>query len=223
MKNTFLLLLILVMSVSAFSQSSDSQAPAAEKSRIIKTDFFAPITGNLSFSYEQALMNSLTIEGTLGIIGVGIIPDNLHPAGIFIKVGTRFYFSPDYTFDGLRRTNDFQGAYFKPEFIYSGFGFDYDIYNQTTGAFGTGRGSNNSFALMLNFGKQWVLAKTIAIDLYAGIGYGGSIVNAPDYYNYGSTSYNEEYLVPQKYSHLQPDNQIPLAFEAGFNIGWLLR
>ncbi|MCY7410878.1 MAG: DUF3575 domain-containing protein [Chitinophagales bacterium] len=223
MKNFLLSFLMLTMFMQSYSQNSETQSPQSDKTRIIKTDFFAPLTGNLTFGYEQMLMNSMTIEGSIGIIGAGFIQDNLHPAGIFIKAGPKFFFSPDYTFDGLHRANYLQGAYFNPEIVYSGFAFDYETYNSSNGTFGTARGSNNSFALMLNFGKQWVLAKIIAIDLYAGVGYGGSAVNAPDAYGYGNSSYNESEIVPYKYSHLQPDNQIPIAVQAGFKIGVLIK
>src|SRR5258706_10303793 len=100
MKTALLLLITLLVFSLAHSQSSESQQLPIEKTRIIKTDFFAPLTGNLSFGYEQPLKNSITLDGELGITGVGVIHDNLHPAGIFLKVGPKFYFSPDYTFDG---------------------------------------------------------------------------------------------------------------------------
>ena len=91
------------------------------KNRLIKFDFFSPVTGNLTFGYEQVLTNNITLEGNLGIIGIGFIDDSYNPAGLFLKGGPRLYVSPDYFFDGMKRYNDFQGAYFKPEFIYSGF------------------------------------------------------------------------------------------------------
>ena len=214
---------MLSIMTAAYSQSNDLQNPPIEKTRIIKTDFFAPITGNLSFGYEQVLKNSITLDGEIGIIGVGFIDDNLHPAGIFLKMGPKLYFSPDYTFDGMHRFNDLQGAYFKPEIIYSGFAFDYDHLNQSGSAITNDRGTNHSFALMLNFGKQWILAKVVSLEMYAGIGYGGSIVNAPGAYGYGSYSLNENDMIPYKYSHLQTGSQVPLAFDAGLNIGILIR
>jgi hypothetical protein len=164
-------------------------------------------------------MNSVTLEGSLGIIGISFIDDSYHPKGLFLKAGPKFYFTPDYTFDGMKRFNDFQGAYFKPEIIYSGFGFDYDYYYsyQTTKQ----RGVNNSVALMLNFGKQWVLARILTLDIYTGIGYGKSWQYLKDNTSGGNAVLNEDFTT-YKYSHLEVP-ETPLALSAGFKIGILLK
>jgi hypothetical protein len=163
------------------------------------------------------------LTGDLGIIGASVVPINNNAAGLFVTGGVKLYFSPDYLMDGMRRFNDFQGGYFNPVIIYSGFGFDYDSYNQTTGTYVSKRGVNNSFALMLHFGRQWVLAKTVSIEMYGGIGYGWSSVSAPDYFNAYGVLADANWLVPYKYSHLQFSNEVPLAIDAGFKIGILLK
>jgi len=223
MKKIHLLAYCLSLLLSANAQEVSPAGPPVIKNRIIKVDFFAPLTGNLTFGYEQPLINSVTFTGELGIIGASVVPVTNRAAGVFVKSGVRFYFSPDYLLDGMKRYNDFQGGYFNPEIIYSGFGFDYNSYNQTTGVYSTRRSVNNSIALMLQFGKQWVLAKTISLDIYAGIGYGWSSINVPDYSaGYGIFA-DANTLVPNKFSHIQYSNDVPLAVDAGFNIGILLK
>jgi hypothetical protein len=53
------------------------------------------LTGNVTFSYEQVLMNNITIEGNIGIIGLSFIDVPYKAKGLFIKAGPRLYFSPD--------------------------------------------------------------------------------------------------------------------------------
>ncbi|HYV95657.1 MAG TPA: DUF3575 domain-containing protein [Chitinophagales bacterium] len=220
MKKTTLFACCISLLLSAKAQEVTSTTPPAIKNRIIKVDFFSPLTGNLTLGYEQPLVNSVTFTGDIGIIGASVVPINNHATGLFVKGGVKFYFSPDYTMDGMKRFNDFQGAYFNPQIIYSGFGFDYS--GNSSSGYGDKRGVNNSFALMLQLGKQWILAKTISLELYGGMGYGWSSIYAPDYFS-GYGSYDLNYLVPYKYSHLQVSNTIPFALDAGFKIGILLK
>ncbi len=218
---TFLLLLTVFLFGAQKAGAQPQAAPLpVTKNRVIKMDFFSPLTGNITFGYEQVLANNVTLEGNLGIIGISLIDDGNHAKGLFIKAGPRLYFTPDYHLDGMTRYNDFQGAYFKPEFIYSGFGFDYSAYNSVAGIYTTERGINNSIALMLNFGKQWVLARIVTLDLHAGAGYGTS------FYNFDATAptygYPDSFEESHKYSHIQVP-EIPLTFSAGFDIGILLK
>lgn len=224
MKNTIYLPLLglLLLSAAVNAQTEDVPVMPSVKTKIVKVDFFAPLTGNFAFSYEQVLMNNVTIEGNLGIIGLSFVDDPYRGKGVFIKAGPRLYFSPDYAMDGMKRFNDFQGGYFKPEIVYSGFGYDYNYYNANTYTYTTGRGVNNSVGLILNFGRQWVLAKIIALDIYAGIGYSKSWEKV-DQQPANTYPYTDLYYPPNKYSHLEVDPSVPLAFSAGFNIGLLLK
>lgn len=210
---------ILMLHSLSLNAQSELTAPPVVMNRVVKMDFFSPLTGNLTFSYEQVLTNKVTLAGSLGIIGVGFIEVD-HAKGIFLKLGPRMYFNPDYLLEGMKRYNDFQGAYFNPQIIYSGFGFDYDSYNSATGVYTSQRATNNSIALMLNFGKQWVLAKTISLDLHAGIGYGTSGINYED--SQPPSSGSQDQYLTYKFSHAESP-EIPLVFSAGFDIGILIK
>lgn len=223
MKKITLLFCCVAFFLSVNAQVSNQVMPPVIKNKIIKVDFFSPMTGNLTLGYEQPLVNSVTFSGELGIIGASVVDINNRATGVFVRSGVKLYYSPDYLMDGMKRYNDFQGGYFNPVIIYSGFGFDYNSYNQTTSTYDIRRGVNHSIALMLHFGRQWVLAKTISIDIYSGIGYGWSHVNMPEYYNGYGILADANLLVPNKFSHLQFSNDVPLAIDAGLNIGILLR
>jgi len=218
MKYPSLFAILLFLCAYATAQDIPSMTPPVIKERIVKVQFFSPLTGNLTFGYEQALIRSITLTGEAGIIGASFVHLDDHQKGLLLKAGAKFYFSPDYYLDGMKRYNDFQGAYFNPVLVYSGFGFDYYDYNGKKQ-----RGTNNSFGLLLHLGKQWVINNVVALELYGGVGYGYSWVSAPNYtYNAGySTDLSD--IQPYKFSHLQPENSIPIAFDAGFNIGILLK
>jgi len=218
MKRIILPLIILLLFQNLSAQELPSMTPPVLKQRIVNVEFFSPLTGNLTFGYEQALVNSISLTGQVGIIGLSFVPLEKHQKGLFLTAGAKLYFAPDYWIDGMKRYNDFQGFYFNPEIVYSGFGFDYYDINGVKR-----RGSNNSFALLLNFGKQWTIANTVSIELYGGVGYGGSSVSADNYsYSNGYSSDLNE-IVPYKFSHYQWSNQVPFAIDGGFNIGILLK
>lgn len=215
--------LLLIAAVFAMLQpaaaQSDIMIPADIKNRIIKLDFFSPLTGNLTLGYEQALTNHITLKGHMGLIGVSFV-DFDHTKGLFLKAGPKLYFNPDYVLEGMKRFNDFQGAYFNPEIIYSGFSFDYDSYNAATGINSEQRATNNSIAVMLNLGKQWVLSGIISLDLHAGIGYGTSFITYED--SQPPSVSGQDSYVTYKFSHAESP-EIPLVFSAGFDIGVLLK
>ncbi|MBX7142091.1 MAG: DUF3575 domain-containing protein [Chitinophagales bacterium] len=208
---------VLFIFSQAYAQEEEAQKPPQIKDKIIKTEFFSPLTGNVTIGYEQTIKNNITFTGSLGIIGASLVHLEGHQAGLFLKPGIKLYFAPDYWLDGMRRYNDLQGFYFNPTLVYSGFGFDY--YNNNGNK---ERGTNHSFGLLLNLGKQWVISNSFSLELYAGAGYGWSAISAPDY---NSSPYSTDLsdIAPYKFSHLQPSNQVPIAFDAGFNMGILLK
>jgi hypothetical protein len=212
----FLLLLAAIFTLPVNAQDESSFTPPVFKERVINLEFFSPLTGNLAFGYEQALKKNISLVGGVGIIGVSLVELSDNQKGIFLRGGAKLYFTPDYWLEGMRRYNTFHGAYFSPVIVYSGFGFDYADQSGITQ-----RGSNHSIALLLHLGKQWVISNSVTLDLFGGVGYGGSIINA-DGYGSSATTLDENSLVPYKFSHLQPDNQVPIAFDAGFSLGWLL-
>jgi len=218
MKRSLLAIALILISRLVMAQDIPSMTPPVFKDRIVKLQFFSPLTGNLTFGYEQALIKSITLTGEAGIIGASLVHLDAHQKGFLMKAGAKFYFSPDYYLDGMKRYNDFQGAYFNPVLVYSGFGFDYYDNNGKKQ-----RGTNNSFGLLLHLGKQWVISNVIALELYGGIGYGYSWVSANEYsYSAGNVTDLSE-IQPYKFSHIQPSNDVPIAFDAGFNIGILLK
>ncbi|HSY75984.1 MAG TPA: hypothetical protein VK890_03960 [Bacteroidia bacterium] len=153
------------------------------KRRIISFGFFSPVNQHISFGYDQLLGTDIVFTSQVGIIGPGINPSASasypgsyvsKPLGGFVEVGAKLFFAPDFVTDGLLRYNSMQGLYFKPQVAISVFnltqtsyGYNYGYYTppQTTVT------NYSGLALILNLGKQWILAHAISLDIYGGIGY----------------------------------------------------
>lgn len=172
------------------------------KKNAIKLDFMSPLTGNTTFSYERSLKPGRSMEATLGIIGLGIDPNDSDQAGIFIKYGYKFIKSPDFYFNKMRYAHILKGAYVRPEIA-----FAYYHYNIDPEYYGTPRERTSVFtgAVHLILGKQWIMDDVFLIDFYVGIGYGIS--------DDGNAHYSYGYVVG--------DPDVPVSATAGLKIGLL--
>ncbi len=178
---------------------------AGQKKNALKIDFMSPLTGNTTFSYEHSLKPGRSIEGGLGIIGLGIDPDDLNPAGAFAKFGMKFIKSPDFYLRGMKYAHVLKGGYFKPEFMFGYYSIDEDgdTYEYPPK---TGRKSVFSGSLQLLLGKQWIMDDAFLVDFFVGMGYGFD--NQDGGYHFG-------YVVA--------GDDVPLSFSAGLKIGFLFK
>ena len=178
------------------------------RTRAIKVDFISPLTGNTTFSYEQVIKPGRSWEASLGLIGMGIDPNDNNAVGLFAQFGLKFIKSPDFYFSRMRYAHLLKGGYVKPELSIGLYGIDrvdyyYPYYNET-------RETVFSAAMMVNFGKQWVFDNVMLFDLYVGVGYGFSTGTYSDDldYNFGYATGPPEF---------------PIALQAGINLGYLIK
>ncbi|WP_075603515.1 hypothetical protein [Saccharicrinis aurantiacus] len=151
---------------------------------LLKVNFLSPLFNSLNFSYERSLAPGRSIEAAIGIIGVGYDMDDTNDQGVFAKIGYKFIKSPDYYLRGQRYAHLLKGAYIRPEIAISYYQFDeyyyYYDYNGGYDSYGGGYNYNSStptetnlmFAILLNFGKQWVIDNGFVVDTFIGFGYG---------------------------------------------------
>ena len=153
----------------------DKKSYSDNKLNAIKFHVFAPLSDYLSLSYERSLGAGRSIEGTLGIMGIGFDPLNVHPEGVFAKFGYKFIKSPDFYLRGMKYAHLLKGAYFKPEIALSTYSVNQSqlVYN----TYNTVRQNTFSGAFLLNVGKQWVFDNRFSVDYSIGLGYG--ITNIP--------------------------------------------
>ena len=141
----------------------------------------------------------------IGIIGIGTDVNDSNPAGVFIKGGPKFKLNPDFVTSDLRGSHLLSGKYIRPEIAFSQYSesvsnFDGVVPNSR-------RESITSIAILITYGRQYVLADVMTLDYHVGVGYG---YNSSDEgrYDYGYATSNPSF---------------PVAFSAGFTLGFLLK
>ena len=153
----------------------------------LKVGFLSPLFGATSFTFEHSLRPGDSWEVTLGIIGLGSDITNNSPSGAYLKLGYKFIRSPDFYLKGMQYSHILKGAYIRPEVCFSTYSFKsglmYDYFgNLITDS--NSRKTNTMFAIMLNFGKQWVFQDRFLIDWFTGAGYGFGSTNSDNPFHY---------------------------------------
>lgn len=177
------------------------------KKNALKINFLSPLYGSTSFSYERSLRPRRSVEGTLGIIGLGTDPNNENPAGAYVKFGYKLIKDPDFYLRGMRYAHILKGAYFKPEIGFAVFARDDYNWNYYSGQSPTNtRETVISGVLQIVLGKQWIVDNAFLIDFYTGLGYG---ISTSD-----NTTFHYAYSIA---------NNVPLSFSGGLKIGFLFK
>ena len=172
-----------------------------------KTGFLSPLFGYTSIGYERSLKPGRSVEGTLGLIGMGIAPDNENPQGAFLKLGYKFIKDPDYYLRGMRYSHLLKGSYIKPEIGITAFSrneWQYDEYYPFQSH--EVRKAVVSAVIQLVIGKQWIFDNAFLVDIFGGVGYGFST-------NWDLGGYH--------YGYVLADSKFPLALSSGLRIGFL--
>jgi len=161
---------------------------------IYKFGLFSPLGGALSLGYERSMRPSRSMEYAIGIIGLGT---SMHEnaRGAYIRAGYKFIKKPEVYKIAGEYAHIMHGAFIRPDLVFSY--YSYESYNKST------REDAFSFALLLNFGKQWILDDEFSLSINAGVGY--AISTGDEYY----------------YSHYSYGNEFPLALSVGLSIGFL--
>jgi hypothetical protein len=181
-----------------------------QKKNAIKVNFLAPLTGNMTFSYERLIRPSRSWEVSLGIIGLGDDFNDEDPRGVFAKFGMKFIKSPDFYLKGMRYAHVLKGTYVKPEIAFSTYSYDpvNYYYGDDIISYDRDRESNWAMAVNIIVGKQYVFNDIFLLDMYFGLGYGFSKDNSDESYHYGFSGGNSD---------------TPLTVTGGIKIGILLK
>lgn len=207
MKKLHHTLFLLILSVTVHAQQVDTEYENQKKS-IIKMEFFSPLTGHTTFGYERYIKDWISWEAKVGFIGLGVDNQELNAAGILLKGGPKFKLNPDFVTRDLRGSHLLSGKYIRPEIVASIYSED-EIQYTSRGDIRT-RKDFSSFAFLINYGRQYVLADVMSIDYHVGIGYG--------FDNIGNDSGGKYH-----HSHTLGDSSFPVAISAGFTIGVLIK
>ena len=203
MKKITLSLTLLILTLSLQSQTIATNYED-QKKRAVKMEFFSPLTGNTTLGYESYIKDWLSWEAKVGLIGIGTDVNESNPTGVFIKGGPKFKLNPDFVTSELKGAHLLSGKYIRPEIAFS-------QYSESVSTDGTGtrseRQSFTSIAFLITYGRQYVLADLMTLDYHVGLGYG----------------YNSSDEGRYDYGYVTSDPNFPLAFSAGFTIGFLLK
>jgi hypothetical protein len=213
-----------------FSESDFTDPSFYENQRkmAVKIDMFSVLQGTISLGFEKSVSPGRSWEAGLGIIGVN---DNTSNNGFFLRGGYKFINTPDYYTKGMRYMHILKGAYVKPELamsIYDNTSTSYNyIYSSPTVTYTESKYRYSNFALMLNFGKQWVFADRFLVDAFVGAGLGlqdKSTISQKSYTINNSSSYYYSYYDEggeQSGIGIQV-SESGFAIQAGLKIGFLL-
>ena len=196
---TILLLLTIVNNVKA---QDINRIPESEmKKKAIKIELFSPLTGNTTLGYETYLKNFTSLEFKFGIIGAGV-QSNVSPKekGFFISGGPKFKLKPDYAVDGMYSTHLLRGGYIRPELTFGTF-------KESREGFWGSKDQATFVTLTINYGKQYIIGDSFSLDWYFGLGYG----------------YANDEDVAYFYRNVIGTHEFPIALNAGFTIGFLLK
>ena len=201
-----------------YSKMTDPALYSDQSKNAFKLGLFSPLTGALNLGYERSIKPGMSMEGTIGLIGLGRDNNGTNPGGGYLKAGIKFISTPSFELRGMKYSHLLKGFYFRPEVIISIYQRDVETssYNPVTGFYGYSKIRKDVFAgaLMLNIGKQWVMSDVFLVDLFAGIGYGLD--------NFNSSTNGYEYGPKSHYGFVLGDD-IPLAGTIGFKVGFLTK
>lgn len=166
---------------------NDPERYKDQNKNALKVGFLSPLFGATSFTFEHSLRPGNSIEASLGIIGLGTDFTNNSSEGLYLKFGYKFIKSPDFYLKGMQYSHILKGAYIRPEVCFSTYSFKSDLMYDYFGNLisgGNTRKTNTMFAIMLNFGKQWVFQDRFLIDWFTGAGYGFGSTNSDNPFHY---------------------------------------
>lgn len=157
MKKTtiFLILGCLIMSSSVFAQ----------KKNAIKVNIFSPFVSTGSFFYERALTDATSAQ--LGFLYTGFKVEDTKLSGFAITPEFRFY---------PNKKEELKGFYLAPFIRYQNLKLEAPTYNDNNELV-NGRASMSTFGGGLLIGSQFLIAKTVTLDMFIGPSYNAGSVS----------------------------------------------
>ena len=163
MKRIIITVLLILIVSAIFSQQIDTNYDT-QKKRVIKMEFFSPLTGNTTFGYESFIKDWVSWEAKVGIIGLGTDPAESEPSGFLFKGGPKFKLNPDFVTDGTKGSHLLSGKYIRPELVFSHYSEYVDDFSGID--INTSRKDFTSIGFLITYGHQYVLANIMTLDYH---------------------------------------------------------
>ncbi len=148
-----------------------------QKTMNLKFGLLTPLQGYTDFGFEYSKKPLHSLEGSLGIIGLGSNDFSYtKDRGVTASFGYRVFAKPDFHLRKVRNAHRMGGLYVQPtlafsyhisegnQFIYDPVTFDYNEEMV--------RSEVVRSALLLKMGKQYIFGEVFSVDLNVGVGYG---------------------------------------------------
>lgn len=203
-----------------------------DKRSTIKFNFFSPVNDQIKFSYEHSVKVGTNIEIAAGLINNSMLKSSFNygkqlTQGGTLSVGVKFLLGQDYYIKGMKYTHPLKGWFIKPEIAYSGYTVrGIQIYNWTpynSSLLYTDR-KINSIALLINYGRQFILGNVLTLSYSVGLGYSYVDSKFSNPAVVASNYYNSDYNNPPTnlYTHLRAGS-VPIAFNGALTIGYIFK
>ncbi len=187
--------------------------PKLIKNNFLYYGFLSSLNQHISIEYDRQMSDDIMLCGQIGVINSGLSQSTSSTTigGGYFEGSVKLFFNPDYTRDGRHGFYAVEGLYIKPQLAVSIFSTTSTSYYSPyvyPPSYSTNQNTYSGAAILLSIGGQWLIAHTLALDLYAGVGCSFSnaySANLPNNYNY--------------YDYLSAGSNFPLAFTGGINIG----
>ncbi|HNU18481.1 MAG TPA: hypothetical protein PKH56_11685 [Saprospiraceae bacterium] len=172
---------------------------------VIKIDFLSPLLNHLTLGYERCLKIGFNLDLKAAVIGFRINESLDYSEGVLVKAGIKKIWVTESISRGLKYKHPINGKYIKPELIFSYF----DNFTEK------GKVTYTNYALVINFGNQYILWDFLTLDYYAGFGYG------LQYSSYDPTSTYDRNNVDLNYNHSHTyfGRKLPLVLNGGVTVG----
>lgn len=200
-----------------------------DRTSTVKFYFFSPLSQHIDFGYEWMHKAGFNWDLALGIIGPGVTANKKRdPKGVFLRGGPKFLLgsSSDVVTEDTkdRYAHPLKGRYIKMEVIFNAFSTinKFDTSNYYFPGLTTGeviyKKQYQSLTVNLQYGRQFILANTMTLAWYAGIGYSFESESStldPKYRRY-------DYFDISRYSHTYFGETFPMIFTMGITVGYIL-
>lgn len=84
-----------------------AQGQMKQKGHALKIELFSSITGNITLTYEHSISAAFGLEGSIGLIELGVEKNHLVNGGVLGKFGSKILFKSD-------KGSSLKGGYLKP-------------------------------------------------------------------------------------------------------------
>jgi hypothetical protein len=193
-----------------------SQFNKVNNTWMLKVHPFSPLFSQFAFDLEKSLYKHHSLELGIGIIGIGNEYDNLEANGLFGRIGYKITFPPQIDIK-TKYYHPMHGIYIKPEIAFTNYTRSrFFVMDEAAALFSVVKRDINSYALLFNFGKQWIWENYMAFDIYAGVGLGFS--NEKIVQNTKGDDPKATFMEQYQYAYYGGRAGMPLVFNTGVRV-----